>query len=92
VCFDGDSEASLCCISRDRLKNLINVSVSQNNSKNTGLRAGMCTSSFDRKCKFVLVVGGARDPLWRGARLEEIDQTGLKPALCSTAIGVANFF
>jgi len=35
-----------------------------------------------------LLVGGARGPLWRGARLEEIGQIGLKSALVLTVDGL----
>jgi len=39
------------------------------------------TSSFDRKCKFVLVNRRSAGLLWRGAGLENIGQIGIKLAL-----------
>jgi len=44
------------------------------------------TSSFDGNVGLRWLVGVARGPLWRGARLEEIGQIGLKPALTTTSI------
>jgi len=63
--------------------------VSQNNLKNTGFRALRYTQaasieSVNLRC----IVGGARGPLWRGGRFEEIGQIGLKSALVLTVDGL----
>jgi len=81
VYFDGGSKANLYCILRNCWKILIIVLASQNNLKTLGSELALYTSSFHRKCKFALVVGGVRGPLWRGVRLEENSQISLKRAL-----------
>ena len=81
--FDGGSKASLYCALRNRWKNVRTVLVSQNDLKNTVTRAGSVHKQLAsiKSVSLLWEVDGARGPLWRGARLEEIGQTGLKPAL-----------
>jgi len=44
------------------------------------------TSSFDGNVGLRWLVGVARGSLWRGVRLEEISQIGLKPALATRSM------
>jgi len=76
VYFDDGSKSSLglYCILRDGWKKLRTV------LKALGPALSLYTSSFYRKCKFVLV-SLARGPLRREAQLEEISEISLKPAL-----------
>ena len=60
---------------------MIIVLVSQNNLKTLDPRRHNTQATSIESVRLRWLVGGARGPLWRGTRLEEIGQIGLKPAL-----------
>jgi len=86
VYFDGYRKASLYYILRDRWKQF---------QKRFGLSIHLEIQWAPRRhythvdsieSVSLCWLGVARVPLWRGARLEEIGQIGLKQALCKTQI------
>jgi len=79
--YRDDCKVRFSCILRDRWKKLRTIIVSQNTLKTLGPMPALYTSSFDKKCKFVLVSRrSVGSPLPLGP-IRRIGQIGLKLAL-----------